>query len=151
MPGSGADRERYFTGPQSEAGRIPVKWLRNTWQRDWPAYWPQRVAAAESQRVDDTGQFEQQMIAALRDLQRWHMPFGKFGPEKFPPRGVPLYDLPYEYLAYFERRGYPRGRLGELMKFVHDIKRDGGEAMFDAFRRQAGGRTNLRRKGTRRS
>ena len=29
------------------------------------------------------------------------MPFGKYGPLHFPPRGVPLYDLPVEYLAWF--------------------------------------------------
>ncbi len=96
--------------------------------------------------MDFTEQFKQQMIETLRDVQRTRMPFGKFGPDNFPPNGVPLYDLPYEYLAYFERKGYPRGRLGELMKFVYDIKRDGGDPLFEPFRKHAGGRTNLRRK-----
>ena len=30
------------------------------------------------------------MVADLADLARTRMPFGKFGPAHFPPRGVPL-------------------------------------------------------------
>jgi uncharacterized protein (DUF3820 family) len=82
----------------------------------------------------------------LQELNGTHMPFGKFGPEKFPPYGLPICDLPYEYLAYFERKGYPRGRLGELMKIAHDIKRDGADSIFDPFRALRGGRSSLRGK-----
>ena len=44
----------------------------------------------------------------LNDIGNYHMPFGKFGPKDFPPRGVPLYDLPPEYLAWFAERGNRR-------------------------------------------
>ena len=90
-------------------------------------------------------EFEDELRKILADVAVMHMPFGKFGPGKFPPDGVPLYDLPYEYLAYFERKGYPRGKLGRLMKFVHDIKKDGAEAIFNPVREARGGRTSLRK------
>ena len=85
------------------------------------------------------------LARALAEVAVTRMPFGRFGPASYPPDGVPLYDLPYEYLAYFARKGFPDGRLGELMKVVFDIKRDGADAMFDALRSRAGRRTILRR------
>ena len=72
------------------------------------------------------------------------MPFGKYGPAHFPPRGVPLYDLPIEYLLWFSRRGFPKGRIGELLRIVHQLKTDGCDEIFDDIRRRRGGRTILR-------
>ena len=83
--------------------------------------------------------------ADLAEIARTRMPFGKFGPAHFPPRGVPLYDLPVEYLAWFPRKGgFPRGRLGELLAIVHQMKVDGLDCAFDAMRRAAGGKADLR-------
>jgi uncharacterized protein (DUF3820 family) len=90
------------------------------------------------------------MAADLSDLGRLHMPFGKYGPEHYPPLGVPLYDLPLEYLIWFERRGWPGGRLGELLRILHQLKADGCDEVFDEFRRKRGGRTSLREKGRKR-
>lgn len=73
------------------------------------------------------------------------MPFGKYGPQAFPPDGVPLYDLPVEYLHWFSTRGFPRGKLGLLMGFVYQLKCDGADAVFDEFRRNDGGRHPLRK------
>ena len=84
------------------------------------------------------------IAADLADIATTHIPFGKFGPDHFPPRGVPLYDLPIEYLAWFARRGFPQGRLGELLRIVHQMKVDGLDTIFDEFRHKAGGRTALR-------
>lgn len=75
-----------------------------------------------------------------------HMPFGKYGPEHYPPRGVPLTDLPPEYLAWFSERGWPSGRLGELMKIVHEIKSSGADQVFEPFRRARGGRFSVRQR-----
>ena len=77
------------------------------------------------------------------------MPFGKFGPKDYPPRGVPIIDLPPEYLAWFQERGFPPGRLGELMAMVFEIKQSGADAVFQPLRAANGGRTRLR-KGRRR-
>ena len=39
------------------------------------------------------------MAADLAEIEKTRMPFGKFGPKSFPPAGVPIYDLPAEYLG----------------------------------------------------
>jgi uncharacterized protein (DUF3820 family) len=84
------------------------------------------------------------LAADLADYARLHMPFGKYGPRNFPPQGVVLCDLPLEYLAWFARRGFPQGRLGELLRSLHQLKADGCDEIFDPIRRQRGGRTDLR-------
>ena len=82
--------------------------------------------------------------AVLEQIRRYHMPFGMFGPKHYPPKGVPIYDLPAEYLAWFALKGFPEGRLGELLRLVYQTKADGCDGVFDAIRRQAGGRYKLR-------
>lgn len=82
----------------------------------------------------------------LNEIGRAHMAFGKFGPEDYPPRGVPIIDLPPEYLAWFKERGFPKGRLGELMEIVFEIKQSGADGVFDPLRRARGGRYPLRKK-----
>jgi uncharacterized protein (DUF3820 family) len=94
--------------------------------------------------------FEAELERLLRLTAGMRMPFGKFGPKECPPNGVPVYDLPYEYLRYFERRGYPKGSLGAVMKFVHDLKRDGADDVFAPIRKAAGGRVSLRQRQRRR-
>ena len=81
----------------------------------------------------------------LAEIAQTTMPFGKYGPDHFPPGGVPLYDLPLEYLAWFARKGFPNGRLGELLRILHQLKADGCDEVFDEFRRRRGGRANLRK------
>jgi len=93
----------------------------------------------------DEDRLRQWMAADLADIAATRMPFGKYGPEHYPPRGVPLYDLPAEYLGWFEMKGgFPKGRLGELLRIVHQMKVDGLDEVFDELRRRAGGRTPLR-------
>ena len=84
------------------------------------------------------------LAADLAEIGQTSMPFGRFGPAKFPPHGVPLYDLPAEYLGWFAHSGFPKGRLGELLRIVHQLKVDGCDEVFDAFRRARGGRASLR-------
>ena len=81
----------------------------------------------------------------LEELGETHMPFGKFGPKDYPPRGVPIIDLPPEYLAWFKERGFPKGRLGELMAIVFEVKASGADAVFQPIRSRNGGRTRLRK------
>lgn len=86
------------------------------------------------------------MATDLAEIASGYMPFGKFGPDHFPPRGVPLYDLPVEYLNWFAHKGFPQGRLGELLRIIHQLKVDGCDEVFDRFRKARGGRTSLREK-----
>jgi uncharacterized protein len=86
----------------------------------------------------------------LGEIGRTRMPFGKFGIREYPPAGVPIMDLPPEYLAWFKERGFPKGRLGELLAQVHAIKEVGMDVVFDPLRKANGGRFPLRQ-GKRRS
>jgi uncharacterized protein (DUF3820 family) len=51
-------------------------------------------------------------------LVRMRMPFGKY-------EGRLLCDLPVSYLEWFERKGYPKGKLGMLLQTLHVIKING--------------------------
>ena len=86
------------------------------------------------------------MAEDLAEIERTCMPYGKFGPQFHPPHGVPLYDLPAEYLSWFAHKpdGFPKGRLGRLMEIVYHMKADGSDMAFEPMRRRAGGRVSLR-------
>ena len=81
----------------------------------------------------------------LAEIGGTRMPFGKFGPKEYPPAGVPIMDLPPEYLAWFKERGFPKGRLGELLAQVYAVKEVGMDAVFDPLRAARGGRFKLRK------
>lgn len=81
------------------------------------------------------------MRRLLAEIAAARMPFGRYGREKFPPNGCPLMDLPIEYLVWFAERGFPKGRLGELMKEVYALKANGMDALLDPFRQANGGPT----------
>ena len=87
---------------------------------------------------------------SLQEIANMHMPFGRFGPKEFPPRGVPIMDLPPEYLQWFAERGFPDGRLGELMQLVWEIKDVGMDGLFDPLRKAKGGRVSVRKRKNRR-
>lgn len=80
----------------------------------------------------------------LAEIGNARMPYGKFGPKDYPPAGVPVMDLPPEYLAWFKERGFPKGRLGELMAIVYEVKETGMDKVFDPIRAMNGGRYRLR-------
>lgn len=81
----------------------------------------------------------------MEEIGKTFMPFGKFGPLQHPPRGVPIYDLPVEYLLWFKHKGFPKGKLGKLLELVCQIKVDGAEIVFEPFRKAAGGRHALKK------
>ena len=82
--------------------------------------------------------------AILLEVGETNMPFGRFGPKDFPPSGLPIMDLPEEYLAWFQQRGFPNGRLGELLEVVWGIKDVGMDSVFDPIRKVRGGRRSIR-------
>ncbi|MEM9081142.1 MAG: DUF3820 family protein [Verrucomicrobiota bacterium] len=65
---------------------------------------------------------------AFEDLARYRMPFGRY-------EGRLLVELPEEYLIWFRERGFPTGRLGELMSLVCEVKTTGAEEVFEPIRR----------------
>lgn len=50
------------------------------------------------------------------------MPFGKY-------QGRYLCDLPEPYLLWFANKGFPKGRLGELMQLMLVIRENGLESL----------------------
>jgi uncharacterized protein (DUF3820 family) len=46
------------------------------------------------------------------------MPFGKY-------KDYFLCDLPVAYLEWFQRKGFPKGKLGILLQTIHEIKING--------------------------
>ena len=83
--------------------------------------------------------------AELAEIERTFMPYGKYGPKAFPPHGVPIYDLPADYLSWFAMKaGFPKGRLGVLLRIVYQMKTDGSDFVFEPMRKKRGGRTVLR-------
>lgn len=72
----------------------------------------------------------------FEEIKDLYMPFGRYGPKAFPPKGKLVYQLPYEYLAYFARKGFPKGKLGELMEAIYHIKESGASDVFFDFHRK---------------
>ena len=56
----------------------------------------------------------------LRELITTEMPFGKY-------KGRKIAQLPVSYLEWFEREGFPSGKLGMLLSTMHIIKTNGLE------------------------
>ncbi|MFW6253906.1 MAG: DUF3820 family protein [Chitinivibrionales bacterium] len=56
----------------------------------------------------------------LIKLARTQMPFGKY-------KGRYLLHLPEEYLVWFQRKGFPAGRLGDMLRDMLEIKINGLE------------------------
>lgn len=82
----------------------------------------------------------------LQSVSSAFMPFGKYGPQFYPPRGIPLYDLPLEYLVWFKQKGFPKGKLGEMMGLIYEAKAGGADHVFNPLRTRRGGRSDLREK-----
>jgi uncharacterized protein (DUF3820 family) len=56
----------------------------------------------------------------LIEIQTTEMPFGKY-------KGWKIARLPVSYLEWFEREGFPPGKLGMLLSTMHVIKTNGLE------------------------
>lgn len=54
----------------------------------------------------------------LLQLVEMEMPFGKF-------KGTLLCNLPISYLEWFNRKGFPEGKLGILLQTIYEIKMNG--------------------------
>ncbi len=56
----------------------------------------------------------------LIDTIKVQMPFGRY-------KGTIIANLPISYLEWFQRQGFPAGKLGMLLATVYEIKLNGLE------------------------
>ena len=64
----------------------------------------------------------------LLDLVKMKMPFGKY-------KDTVLCDLPISYLEWFQREGFPKGKLGMLLGTMYEIKINGLEKLLQPLRK----------------
>jgi uncharacterized protein len=64
----------------------------------------------------------------LIQLVQMKMPFGKF-------KDRLLCDLPVSYLEWFQRKGFPKGKLGMLLETLYEIKINGLEGLLEPLKR----------------
>jgi uncharacterized protein len=65
----------------------------------------------------------------LPELVRMKMPFGKF-------EGTLVCNLPVSYLEWFQRKGFPRGKLGMLLQMMYEIRLNGLEYLLEPLKQK---------------
>lgn len=58
----------------------------------------------------------------LIHIANQEMPFGKY-------QGYRLINLPEDYLLWFSKKGWPQGKIGELLQLTLEIKINGLETL----------------------
>lgn len=59
---------------------------------------------------------------ALKELLFMKMPYGKY-------KNYFLLDIPEHYLVWYHQKGFPKGKLGEHLQMMYEIKLNGLEGM----------------------
>lgn len=60
----------------------------------------------------------------IKDAVNQTMPFGKY-------KGRKLLALPEPYLVWFHQQGFPKGKLGEQLALMYEVKANGLEKMLE--------------------
>jgi uncharacterized protein len=58
----------------------------------------------------------------LVELAKMKMPFGKH-------QGKYLIHLPESYIVWFKQNGFPKGKLGQQLELIYEIKLNGLESL----------------------
>lgn len=74
--------------------------------------------------MNKTG-FDSSMLLQLVNTK---MPFGKH-------QGWLLCNLPVSYLEWFQRKGFPQGKLGMLLQTIYEIKLNGLEYLLEPLKK----------------
>lgn len=65
----------------------------------------------------------------LIDLAKMKMPFGKY-------KGTFLIDLPEHYVVWYHHKGFPKGKLGQQLELVYELKLNGLEDIIREIKRK---------------
>jgi uncharacterized protein len=65
----------------------------------------------------------------LLQLVSMQMPYGKY-------KGTVLCNLPVSYLEWFQRKGFPEGKLGVLLQTMLEIKMNGLEYLLTPLKKK---------------
>lgn len=75
----------------------------------------------------NTNEADPQILLQIVSMQ---MPFGKF-------KGTLLCNLPVSYLEWFNRKGFPAGKLGMLLQTMLEIKMNGLEYLLNPLKKNS--------------
>jgi uncharacterized protein (DUF3820 family) len=64
----------------------------------------------------------------LLELVKFKMPFGRY-------KGTVLANLPVSYLEWFQRKGFPGGKLGMMLATIYEIKSNGLEYLLEPLKK----------------
>jgi uncharacterized protein (DUF3820 family) len=64
----------------------------------------------------------------LLELVKFKMPFGRY-------KGTVLANLPVSYLEWFQRKGFPDGKLGMMLATIYEIKSNGLEYLLEPLKK----------------
>ena len=65
--------------------------------------------------------------SALIELVTVTMPYGKY-------KGRLLCDIPEHYLVWYRQKGFPAGRIGQLLELMYEIRLNGLEYLLRPLR-----------------
>jgi uncharacterized protein (DUF3820 family) len=65
----------------------------------------------------------------LIDVSKMRMPYGKY-------KGTYLIDLPEHYVVWYHNKGFPKGKMGQMLGLVYELKLNGLEDMIREIRKR---------------
>jgi len=65
----------------------------------------------------------------LIDTANMRMPFGKY-------KGIYLIELPEHYIVWYRNKGFPTGKLGDMMGLVYEMQLNGLEDILRKIREE---------------
>jgi uncharacterized protein len=74
---------------------------------------------------NDTKTLNGELLVKLVNMK---MPFGKY-------KDTLLCNLPVSYLEWFQRKGFPKGKLGVLLATIYEIKINGLECLLEPLKK----------------
>jgi uncharacterized protein (DUF3820 family) len=76
---------------------------------------------------ETTNKMSEANPAIIKELVTFRMPFGKY-------KDRLICDLPEHYLLWFQKQGFPEGKLGILLGTMYEIKLNGLEHLLKPLR-----------------